>query len=80
MRGSDAGLAEHTAHGAVMYAQLAGERAHRPALGVMQPQDLGLELQSDHGNSRPSDLSAPRPASKPRPRRQQRATEAATTL
>ena len=43
-----AGLGQHPAHRAVMHAQLRGEGADRPVLGVMQAQDLGFERARDH--------------------------------
>ena len=67
-----------------MHAELASERADGPVLGVVQAQDLRLELARDHRHSlqarcsRPS--SAPTPDMKPSEARQRHAAEGTTTL
>src|SRR5688572_18687384 len=47
-RDRNASLSEHTTDRGVVYAELARQCADRPALGVMEPQDLRLELARDH--------------------------------
>src|SRR6266699_3667772 len=82
MGARDAGLSEHAPYGAVMHVQLPRERTDGPAFGVMQSQDLRLELARDHPGtlgSVPPDSCAPGPSAQPRPQRQWRATERATT-
>src|SRR5438876_7156631 len=83
MRGRDAGLSEHASHGAVMHMQLPRERTDRPAFGVMQPQDLGLEFPRDHRRTHcvsAAELSTPRPPAQLRPRRKLRTTERAASV
>ena len=79
----DAGLAEHAPHRAVMQLQLPRDRADRPAFGVMQPQDLGLELTRDHDRTPGSPPQPTYPlqghSAQPRPRRQRRTTERAAS-
>ena len=62
-----------------MHLQLPGERADRPVLGMMEPQDLRLELARDHPENPEAARSppAPGPGADPRPPWQRRATERA---
>lgn len=77
--GGDTGLRQHAAHGEVVYVQLPGERADRPVFGVVEPQDLRLELARDHRHTLEPrtgrDSSAPAPGMKPGKGRQRPAAE-----
>jgi hypothetical protein len=76
----DAGLREHAPHGVTVHVELAGKRADTPALRVIQPQDLGLELARDHrrtARGRLGELSAPLPQTQTSPPGQLRPTERA---
>lgn len=79
-RRRDAGLREDAAHRVTVDSQLPAQRTDAPTLGVIQPQDLRLQVSWDHAGNRSargSGLSAPRPAPRMRPRRQRRATQRA---
>ncbi len=46
----DPGVAQCATHRGVMHAQLAGDRADRPVLGVVQAHDLRLDAARDHSS------------------------------
>ena len=70
-----AGLLEHPAHRAVVGVQLPRDGADRPALGVVQTQDLHLEGATDHREPPSSRPAAQR--TQPRERGQRAAAETA---
>src|SRR5690606_2118781 len=68
--GPDAGLRQHALHGRVVHAELPRDRAHAPALGVEEAQDIRLAFFADHGVPLRRARKSPSPDSRPyrRPR------------
>jgi len=80
----DTRLRQHAPYGGVVKVKLSGDCAHGPVLGVIQPQDLRLELARDHCDCplwvSPGPSSAPSPRMEPSEGGQCRSTERTDAL